>query len=99
MKSFPVAALLIFASALPAAFAADDSAAPTQTIATSHASSKTRAQVQAELAAARAPGGELSMNPNQPLYPEEFSMGGFAVPIESFDAARERSRHATSSGN
>ena len=35
-------------------------------------------------AAAREPGGELSTNPNQPLYPEQFATGGYTVPIERF---------------
>jgi len=40
---------------------------------------KTRAEVKAELARARAD-GELSLDPNSPAYPQQYAMGGYTVP-------------------
>ncbi|GAB2906217.1 hypothetical protein GCM10027093_50310 [Paraburkholderia jirisanensis] len=96
MKLFPFAAWLILATAPASAFAATDSVTPAQTIAANDSFPKTRAQVKAELAAAREPGGELSTNPNQPPYPEQFSTGGYTVPIERFNAARDAPARASS---
>jgi hypothetical protein len=96
MKLSLFAAWLILATAPASTFAANDNATPAQTIAAKNSSPKTRAQVKAELAAAREPGGELSTNPNQPLYPEQFSTGGYTVPIERFNAAREAPARAAS---
>ncbi|WP_296654911.1 DUF4148 domain-containing protein [Paraburkholderia sp.] len=40
---------------------------------------RTRAEVEAELAEAKA-NGELSKNPSAPDYPPQFAMGGYAAP-------------------
>ncbi|PYE26266.1 DUF4148 domain-containing protein [Paraburkholderia silvatlantica] len=51
---------------------------------------KTRAEVRAELASARAH-GELSLDPNSPAYPQQYAMGGYTAPREqagSFFRAR-----------
>jgi hypothetical protein len=73
MKFAPLAALLISAAVALPAFAGDDTANPVAN------GPKTRAEVKAELAQARA-NGELSMNPNAPAYPQQFAMGGYTVP-------------------
>jgi hypothetical protein len=73
MKLAPFFALLISAAIAVPAFAADDIANPVTN------GPKTRAEVRAELAQARAD-GELSMNPNAPAYPPQFAMGGYTVP-------------------
>lgn len=93
-KSVTLAALLVSAaSALAAvpAFAsgyAAGSASQTPAVqslpvamAASGNGPKTRAQVKAELARARAD-GELSLDPNSPAYPQQFAMGGYTVPRE-----------------
>jgi hypothetical protein len=103
-QPFRTAALKTFLSAvLPAilrtlpmllspALAAADTLAVAQTIAENNFAPKTRADVEAELAAAHEPGGALSVNPNQPLYPEQFSLGGYTVPIERADADADAAR-------
>ena len=73
MKLAPFAALLISAAVAVPAFASGDDAAAVNN------GPKTRAEVKAELAQARA-NGELSMNPNAPAYPQQFAMGGYTVP-------------------
>jgi hypothetical protein len=86
MKFAPLAALLISAAAAVPAFASGDDAA------TVNNGPKTRAEVKAELAQARAD-GELSMNPNNPAYPAQFAMGGYTVPraqINTVGASAER---------
>ncbi|MFC0571654.1 DUF4148 domain-containing protein [Paraburkholderia solisilvae] len=90
MKHALPAVLLISATATLPSFAAGESSANVlaQTIAMSDNAPKTHAQVQAELAAARAPGGELSMNPNDPAYPPSFATGGYTVPIAKIDTQR-----------
>jgi Domain of unknown function (DUF4148) len=67
MKIYPLAALLISAAVALPAFAGTDGSAQ-----------KTRAEVRAELAQARA-NGELD-NPNSPNYPQQFATGGYTVP-------------------
>jgi hypothetical protein len=96
MKLFPLAAWLVLATVTASAVAADDTVTPAQTIAAKNSSPKTRAQVKAELAAAREPGGELNANPNQPLYPGQFATGGYTVPIERLDTPRDASARASS---
>jgi hypothetical protein len=86
MKLAPLAALLISAAVAVPAFASGDDAANASN------GPKTRAEVKAELAQARAD-GELSMNPNNPAYPAQFAMGGYTVPraqINTFGASAER---------
>jgi hypothetical protein len=73
MKLAPLAALLISAAVAVPAFASDDNAASTSN------GPKTRAEVKAELAQARAD-GEVGMNPNNPAYPPQFATGGYTVP-------------------
>jgi hypothetical protein len=70
--------LLIAAVIAVPAFAGDDAANPVTNV------PKTRAEVRAELAQARA-NGELSMNPNAPAYPPQFAMGGYTVPREQIN--------------
>jgi hypothetical protein len=82
MKTATLAALLLSTAtafaALPA-FASDDAAkAQTQSQASNNAP-KTRAEVKAELAQAKAD-GELSLNPNAPDYPQQYAMGGYTAP-------------------
>jgi len=87
MKLAPVIALLISAAvAVPALASADDAAVLTK-------GRKTRAEVKAELAQAHAYGGELSVNPNAPAYPQQFATGGYTVPraqINTVPANAER---------
>ena len=72
-----------FASGEPAPGAAQ--ALPVAAVATNNAP-KTRAEVKAELASARAHGGELSLDPNSPAYPQQYAMGGYAAPREQVTA-------------
>ena len=81
MKFAPLAALLISAAAAVPAFASGDDAA------TVNNGPKTRAEVKAELAQARAD-GELSMNPNDPAYPAQFATGGYTVPRVQINTVR-----------
>ncbi|WP_144154913.1 DUF4148 domain-containing protein [Paraburkholderia sp. BCC1885] len=67
------AAVLISTAVTVPAFASSDTAATVTN------GPKTRADVKAELAQARAD-GELSMNPNNPAYPARFATGGYTVP-------------------
>ena|ERR1700761_1243363 len=83
MKKSSLAALLISAVVAVPAFASGYSPAPTQTPATQNGP-KTRAEVKAELAQARA-NGELSINPNAPAYPQQLATGGYSVPIAHVD--------------
>jgi len=88
-KSVTLAALLVSAAtalaAVPA-FAGGDTATPdvqslpVAAVATNSAP-KTRAEVKAELASARAH-GELSLDPNSPAYPQQYAMGGYTAPRE-----------------
>src|ERR1700722_10687990 len=81
MKLAPFAALLISAAAAVPAFASGDDAA------TVNNGPKTRAEVKAELAQARA-NGELSMNPNDPAYPAQFATGGYTGPRVPINTVR-----------
>jgi hypothetical protein len=83
MKKTSLAALLISAVVAVPAFASGYSPAPTQTPSSVNAP-KTRAEVKADLAQARA-SGELSLNPNAPAYPQQFAMGGYRVPVAQVD--------------
>jgi len=76
----PFAALLISAAVAVPAFAGEDTAAANN-------APKTRAEVRAELAQARAD-GELSMNPNAPAYPAQFATGGYTVPRVQINTVR-----------
>ena len=87
MKLTSLAALLISAAVAVPAFAGDDIANPVTN------GPKTRAEVKAELAQARA-GGELGMNPNAPAYPQRFAMGGYTVPREQINTV-----HASAQSN
>ena len=92
MKLAPLAALLISAAVAVPAFASGDDAANASN------GPKTRAEVKAELAQARAD-GELSMNPNNPAYPAQFATGGYTVPrvqINTFGDQRRTGRLAQS---
>jgi hypothetical protein len=79
MKKSSLAALLISAVVSVPAFASGYSPAPSQTPSAQNGP-KTRAEVRAELAQARA-NGELSLNPNAPAYPQQFAMGGYTAPV------------------
>jgi hypothetical protein len=83
MKKFSLAALLISAVVAAPAFASGYSPAPTQSPSDVNGP-KTRAEVRAELAQARA-NGELSLNPNAPAYPQQFATGGYTVPVAHVD--------------
>ncbi|HEV3424690.1 MAG TPA: DUF4148 domain-containing protein [Paraburkholderia sp.] len=74
MNIAPFAALLITAAVAVPAFAGSEAAAGVES------GPKTRAEVKTELRQARAEGGELSMNPNAPAYPQQFATGGYTVP-------------------
>jgi Domain of unknown function (DUF4148) len=87
MKLAPLAALLISAAVAVPAVASDDTANPVTN------GPKTRADVKAELAQARA-NGELSLNPNEPAYPQQFAMGGYTVP-----RVQIRTAHASAQSN
>jgi hypothetical protein len=78
MKLASLAALLISAAVAVPAFASGD---------TPVNGPKTRAEVKAELAQARAD-GELSMNPNDPAYPAQFATGGYTVPRVQISTVR-----------
>jgi hypothetical protein len=80
MKLAPVAALLISVVVAVPAFASGDDTATVN-------GPKTRAEVKAELAQARAD-GELSMNPNAPAYPAQFATGGYTVPRVQINTVR-----------
>jgi len=80
MKLAPVAALLISVVVAVPAFASGDDTATVN-------GPKTRAEVKAELAQARAD-GELSMNPNDPAYPAQFATGGYTVPRVQINTVR-----------
>jgi hypothetical protein len=77
----PFAALLISAAVAVPAFASANDAA------TVNNGPKTRAEVKAELAQARAD-GELSLNPNDPAYPAQFATGGYTVPRVQINTTR-----------
>ncbi|WP_321959994.1 DUF4148 domain-containing protein [Paraburkholderia sp. J7] len=89
-KSVTLAALLVSAAtalAAAPAFASGESApAAVQSLSVAavatHTAPKTRAEVKAELASARAHGGELSLDPNSPAYPQQYAMGGYTAPRE-----------------
>lgn len=89
------AALLAFAGTTFAAFAAVPAVASVGVLASPAAANdapRTRAEVKAELAAAKAT-GELSENPSAPDYPPQYAMGGYTVPRAHipegfFDTAR-----------
>jgi hypothetical protein len=83
MKKLSLAALLIYAVVAAPAFASGYSPAPTQSPSSVNGP-KTRAEVRADLAQARA-NGELSLNPNAPAYPQQFATGGYTVPIAHVD--------------
>lgn len=95
MKTAPLAALLMSAAtAFAAAFAAasafaSDAAAPAAApqVQVSANVPRTRAEVKAELAEARA-SGALSENPNAPDYPPQFATGGYTVPRAQIPAHR-----------
>ena len=107
-KSVTFAALLVSAAtalAAAPAFASGDAATPApQTpagqpvpvaMAASNNGPKTRAEVKAELARARAD-GELSLDPNSPAYPQQYAMGGYTAPREQI-ASRFLRIHAAGS--
>ena len=86
-KSVTLAALLISAAtavtaltAVPA-FASGQAQSLQVAAVTANNGPKTRAEVKAELAQARAT-GELSQDPNSPAYPQQYAMGGYTVPRE-----------------
>jgi hypothetical protein len=83
-KSVTLAALLISAAtALTAVPALASGQAQSLQVASTTANNgpKTRAEVKAELARARA-NGELSQDLNSPSYPQQYAMGGYTVPRE-----------------
>ncbi|WP_042265515.1 DUF4148 domain-containing protein [Paraburkholderia heleia] len=87
-KSATLAALLVSAAtalvAAPALAGADAAAQAVQSLPVAAVATngpKTRAEVKAELASARAH-GELSLNPNSPAYPQQYAMGGYTAPRE-----------------
>ena len=83
-KSVTLAALLISAAtALTAVPALASGQAQSLQVAavTANNGPKTRAEVKAELAQARA-NGELSQDPNSPAYPQQYAMGGYTAPRE-----------------
>ncbi|MCP3728418.1 DUF4148 domain-containing protein [Paraburkholderia sp. CNPSo 3272] len=87
-QSITLAALLVSAATAlvtAPAFAGDDAATPgVQSLAVAAVAAnapKTRAEVRAELASARAH-GELSLDPNSPAYPQQYAMGGYTAPRE-----------------
>ncbi|HEY4803523.1 MAG TPA: DUF4148 domain-containing protein [Paraburkholderia sp.] len=105
-KSVTFAALLVSAAtalAAAPAFASGDAATPApQTpagqpvpvaMAASNNGPKTRAEVKAELARARAD-GELSLDPNSPAYPQQYAMGGYTAPREQITAGFFHARAA-----
>lgn len=98
--SIPFAALLVSAATATAlaaapAFASGDAARAVQSdpvaVAASNNGPRTRAEVKAELARARAD-GELSLDPNSPAYPQQYAMGGYTVPREQITAGFFRAR-------
>jgi hypothetical protein len=93
-------ALLFSAVVASPAFASGYSAAPdaaTQTASAVDSGPKTRAEVKAELAQARA-NGELSLNPNAPAYPQQFGTGGHAVPRTQVTSGIVNAQREGSSG-
>lgn len=94
MKTSVTLAALLFSAATALAtapaFASGDAPAsavqslPVAAVATNNAP-KTRAEVKAELASARAH-GELSLDPNSPAYPQQYAMGGYTAPREQVTA-------------
>ncbi|MCP3706843.1 DUF4148 domain-containing protein [Paraburkholderia sp. CNPSo 3274] len=100
-KSVSLAVLLVSAAAVLAtapAFAGGDTptsavqSLPVAAVATNNAP-KTRAEVKAELASARAH-GELSLDPNSPAYPQQYAMGGYTAPREQATAGFFHARSA-----
>jgi len=96
--SIPFAALLVSAAtalAAAPAFASGDAAPAVQSdpvaAVASNNGPRTRAEVKAELARARAD-GELSLDPNSPSYPQQYAMGGYTVPREQITAGFFRAR-------
>jgi hypothetical protein len=89
MKTAKLAALLISAAAvLSAAPALADEVATAPAVAAQTAPAngpKTRAEVKAELARAKA-AGEMD-NPNEPGYPAQLATGGYTVPREQITTA------------
>ncbi|WP_322052640.1 DUF4148 domain-containing protein [Paraburkholderia bannensis] len=79
MKKTTTLAVLVFAAAT--AFAAAPAFASSNV-------AKTRAEVKAELAQARA-NGEMQ-NPNSPDYPQQFATGGYTVPRVQVAMPRSR---------
>jgi hypothetical protein len=83
-KSVTLAALLISAAtaltAVPAFASGQAQSLQVATVAANNGP-KTRAEVKAELAQARAT-GELSQDPNSPAYPQQYAMGGYTAPRE-----------------
>ncbi|MCP3721144.1 DUF4148 domain-containing protein [Paraburkholderia sp. CNPSo 3281] len=87
-QSVTLAALLVSAATAfvtAPAFAGGDTATPAvqslSVAAVATNAPKTRAEVKAELASARAH-GELSLDPNSPAYPQQYAMGGYTAPRE-----------------
>ncbi|MEM5449073.1 MULTISPECIES: DUF4148 domain-containing protein [Paraburkholderia] len=87
-QSVTLAVLLVSAAtalATAPAFAGGDAATPAvqslPVAAVATNAPKTRAEVKAELASARAH-GELSLDPNSPAYPQQYAMGGYTAPRE-----------------
>jgi hypothetical protein len=89
MKTAKLAALLISAATVLAAapaFADEVVAAPTVAAQSAPVNGpKTRAEVKAELARAKA-AGELN-NPNEPGYPAQLATGGYTVPRAQISTA------------
>ncbi len=83
---------VLFAAAALAAPVFASTATPTSAAAATNLS-KSRAEVKAELARARADG--LLGNPNAPGYPQQFATGGYTVPVAQIPALGMR--HAVSS--
>ena len=98
-KPITFAALLVSAAtafAAAPAFASGDAATPAVqsgpvAMAASNDGPKTRAEVKAELARARAD-GELSLDPNSPAYPQQYAMGGYTAPRKQITADFLRAR-------
>lgn len=100
-KSVTLAALLVSAAtalAAAPAFARGDTATPAvQSLpvaaGATNTAPKTRAEVKAELASARAH-GELSLDPNSPAYPQQYAMGGYTAPREQVTTGFFHTRNA-----
>jgi hypothetical protein len=85
-KSLTLAAVLVSAVTALTAVSAFASGVPASGLSQAPAvqqdnGPKTRAEVKAELARARAD-GELSLDPNSPAYPQQYAMGGYTAPRE-----------------